>query len=128
MYELLSQTHKGLAMLSVLLTLGWVSIVLTAPRIAGELGRPRKLVYTGAMAMTGLTGLSGLVLVVVAQGTWLKLIFPWLGLIAVAGHGFSGTSSRRALVAGSKMPALVAASLQLLFLITAYGLMTLKPF
>lgn len=55
-------------------------------------------------------------------------VFPWLGLAAVAGHGIAGVRSRKALTAGAKTSALVAAACQIVLLVAAYGLMTVKPF
>lgn len=125
MYHVFNHAHQGLAMLSVLLTIGWAAVVLFAPRVP-DLGRVQRLVYVGAMASTGLAGLSGLVLVALESG-WLTMLFPWLGLAAVAGHGICGKRSRKALVAQSRVPALALVALQLLLLIAAYGLMTVKP-
>ena len=128
MYELFNHAHKGLAMLSVLLTIGWAGVVLFAPRAAAGLVRTQRMVYVGAMASTGLTGVSGLVIVALALGAWLVMLFPWLGVLAVVGHGIAGVRSRKALVAGNRAGALVAVVLQILFLVAAYGLMTVKPF
>ncbi|HJE28464.1 MAG TPA: hypothetical protein K8U95_04660 [Pseudomonas nitrititolerans] len=128
MYELFNHGHQGLAMLSLLLTLGWAAVVLFAPRPSAGLGGMQRLFYIGAMAVTGLAGVSGLVLVALAMGAWLALLFPWLGLVAVAGHGFAGVRSRKALVAGNKATAVVAVVVQILLLVGAYGLMTVKPF
>lgn len=128
MYELFNHAHKGLAMLSVLLTMGWAGVALTASRAVAGLGRPYRLVYAGAMVTTGLVGLSGLVLVAAGKGIWLSQAFPWLGLAAIVGHGIAGARSRRALLAGERVPAVAAGALQLLLLVAAYGLMTLKPF
>jgi len=128
MYELFNHGHKGLAMLALLLTLGWAAVALFTPHAAVGLGRMQRLLYIGAMAVTGLAGVSGLVLVALAMGAWLALLFPWLGLVAVAGHGFAGVRSRKALVADNKSTAVVAVVLQILLLVAAYGLMTVKPF
>ncbi|WP_312477752.1 hypothetical protein [Stutzerimonas nitrititolerans] len=128
MYELFNHGHQGLAMLSLLLTLGWATVVLFAPRPSAGLGGVQRLFYIGAMAVTGLAGVSGLVLVALAMGAWLALLFPWLGLVAVAGHGFAGVRSRKALVAGNKSTAVVAVVVQILLLVAAYGLMSVKPF
>src|SRR5690606_1761170 len=128
MYEMFNHGHQGLALLSLLLTLGWAAVVLFAPRPTANLVGMQRLFYIGAMAATGLAGVSGLVLVALAMGTWLALLFPWLGLVAVAAHGFAGVRSRKALVAGNKGMAVVAVVVQILLLVAAYGLMTVKPF
>ncbi len=115
-------------MLARLRTLGGAAVVRCAPRPSAGLGGVQRLFYIGAMAGTGLAGVSGLVLVALAMGAWLALLFPWLGLVAVAGHGFAGVRSRKALVAGNKATAVVAVVVQILLLVAAYGLMTVKPF
>jgi len=127
MYKLFNHGHQGLAMLSLLLTIGWAVVVLLAPRVTAALGRTQRLFYIGAMVATGLAGVSGLVLVLL-QSSWMALLFPWLGLVAVAGHGFAGARSRKALLAGKKPVAIAAVVVQILLLIAAYGLMTVKPF
>lgn len=128
MYKLFNHGHQGLALLSLLLTIGWAVVVLFTPRITAALGRTQRLFYIGSMAATGLAGVTGLVLVALATGSWLALLFPWLGLVAVAGHGFAGVRSRKALLAGNKTVAVVAVVVQILLLVAAYGLMTVKPF
>jgi len=124
MYTMFNHSHQGLALLSLLLTIGWAVMVMIAPRTTTTLGRTQRLFYIGAMAATGLAGLTGLALV----GAWMTLLFPWLGLVAVAGHGFAGVRSRKALVAGNKGTAVVAVVVQILLLVATYGLMTVKPF
>lgn len=126
MYNIFNEAHRGLAILSLLLTLGWAGLLLAARQPMAELARPHRLVYAGAMASTGLVGITGIV--VTAMGPWMATLFPWLGLVAVAGHGVAGARSRRALVAGDRTSALVAAGVQIVLLAAAYGLMTVKPF
>jgi len=128
MYELVNQSHKGFAILSLLLSFGWLGLVLSAPRTAAPIRRGAKLAYIGAMASTGLVGLSGLALAGLASGAWLKVWFPWLGLVAVVAHGICGVQSRKALVTGDWIRARIAVTLQVSLLIAAYGLMTVKPF
>jgi tryptophan synthase alpha subunit len=127
MYEILNEAHKGLAMLSVVLTLCWTFVVLVASRTSSlELAGLRRLTYVGAAASTGLVGVTGLI--VMAMGSWLAMVFPWVGLVAVAGHGVAGARSRKALMAGNKGIAIGSAILQIVLLVLAYGLMTIKPF
>ncbi len=125
MYPILSEAHRGLAMLAPLLTAGWAAIVLISDP-AQALGPGRRAVYLGAMISTGLVGVTGLV--IVALGPYLTMIFPWLGLALVAAHGMAGARSRRAFMAGAKSRAVVAAGLAVLALLVAYGLMVAKPF
>ena len=56
------------------------------------------------------------------------MAFPWIGLVAVAGHGFAGARSRRFLAAARQGAATAAAALQVVLLLVAYGVMTTKPF
>jgi hypothetical protein len=127
MYEILSGAHKGLAMLSVILTLCWTFVVLAASRTGPlKLARLHRLAYVGAMASTGLVAITGLA--VMAAGSWLATAFPWAGLVAVAGHGIAGARSRSALVAGNGGAAIGATIFQIALLFVAYGLMTVKPF
>ena len=128
MYTAFNHGHQGLALLSLLLTIAWAGAVLFAPRVNAALGRTQRLFYVGAMAATGLAGVTGLALVMLGQGAWLTLLFPWLGLVAVIGHGIAGVRSRKALMAGNKTLATVAVVVQILLLVAAYGLMTVKPF
>lgn len=127
MYTMFNHSHQGLALLSLLLTLGWAGVVMFAPQGLGGLGGVRRLCYVGAMALTGLVGVTGLLLMLV-NSAWMSLLFPWLGLAAVVVHGFAGVRSRKALLAGNKGTAVVAVIVQILLLVAAYGLMTVKPF
>ena len=56
------------------------------------------------------------------------MAFPWIGLIAVAGHGFAGARSRRYLATGDARAAIAAVGLQVVLLLVAYAVMTAKPF
>lgn len=126
MYAALFGAHHGFAMLGVLLTLAWAAL---APLPAGSpLARPlfRRTAYIGAMATTGLSGITGLVLIWL--GGWLTFVFPWLGLAGVALHGVAGVRSRKALAAGAKRELLAALTVQILTLLVIYWLMMEKPF
>ena len=127
MYTMFNHSHQGLALLSLLLTIGWAGVVMFAPQGLGTLGGARRLCYIGAMALTGLAGVSGLMLMLL-NGVWMTLLFPWLGLLAVVIHGIAGVRSRKALLAGNKGTAVVAVVVQILLLVATYGLMTVKPF
>jgi len=123
MYALLLGTHVGLAVLALLLTLVWAALVVAAK--AGP-GRSSRLVYVGAIASTGLVGLTGVVLAF--AGGFATMAFPWIGLVAVAVHGVAGARSRRFVAADRKGAAIAAAALQVVLLLVAYGVMTAKPF
>ena len=123
MYAFLLMAHVGLAVLALLLTLGWAAFVVAAS--AGP-SRSSRLVYIGAMASTGLTGVTGVILAF--AGAFATMAFPWIGLVAVAGHGFAGVRSRRYLAGDRNGAAIGAAALQAALLLVAYGVMTTKPF
>ena len=123
MYALLVKGHVGLAVLALLFTLGWAALVVAAT--AGP-RRSSRLVYIGAMASTGLAGVTGVILAF--AGGFATMAFPWIGLVAVAGHGFAGARSRRYLGVDRKGAAIGAAVLQLVLLLVAYGVMTAKHF
>jgi len=123
MYLMLVKGHVGLAVLALALTLAWAAIVVAAK--AGP-GRSSRLIYIGAMASTGLVGVTGVIAAV--AGGFVTMAFPWIGLVAVVGHGFAGARSRRSLAADRKGAAIGAAALQVVLLLVAYGVMTAKLF
>ena len=123
MYAMLLKSHAGLAGLALLLTLGWAAFVIVAKASSG---RSSRLVYIGAIASTGLVGLTGIILAF--AGGFATSAFPWVGLVAVAGHGVAGARSRRFLAADRKGAAIAVAALQVVLLLVAYGVMTAKPF
>ena len=123
MYALLVKGHVGLAVLALVLTLGWGAIVVATT--AGP-GRSSRLIYVGAMASTGLAGVTGVILAF--AGGFVTMAFPWIGLVVVAGHGFAGARSRRYLAADRRPAAIAAAALQAALLLVAYGVMTAKLF
>jgi len=123
MYAILLNAHIGLAVLALLLTLGWAAIVVAAS--AGP-GRSSRLVYIGAMASTGLVGVTGVI--AAFAGGFAAMAFPWIGLVAVVGHALAGVRSRRFLAADRKGAAIGAAALQVVLLLVAYAAMTARPF
>jgi succinate dehydrogenase hydrophobic anchor subunit len=123
MYALLLKAHVGLAVLALLLTLGWAAFIVAASAGAGRWSR---LTYIGAMASTGVVGVTGVI--AAFAGGFAAMAFPWIGLVAVAGHGFAGMRSRRYLAADRERSALGAAALQVALLVVAYGVMTAKHF
>jgi len=126
MYTAFSEAHRGLAMLACLTTVLWAALALVPTlnhRPAPRLWRP---FYIAAMATTGLSGITGLV--IVFMGNWLTFVFPWLGLVAVALHGVAGVRGRKALAIGAGGPLATAVTIQIVTLIVIYGLMTVKPF
>ena len=92
MYAILLKAHVGLAVLALALTLGWAAIVAATTAAPG---RSSRLVYIGAMASTGLVGVTGLI--AAFAGGFATMAFPWIGLVAVVGHAVAGARSRRSL-------------------------------
>ena len=126
MYIALSAAHRGFAILGCLTTVVWAALALLPTlrnRPAPGLWRPT---YIAAMATTGLSGVTGLVLM--WMGNWLTFVFPWLGLAAIALHGVAGVRGRKALAIGAAGPLAIAVTVQIVTLIVIYGLMTVKPF
>jgi hypothetical protein len=123
MYVILLSAHVGLAVLALLLTLGWASFVVAATAAPG---RSSRLVYIGAMASTGLVGVTGVI--AAFAGGFATMAFPWIGLVAIIGHGVAGVRSRRDLAENRRGAAIAAAGLQVVLLLVAYGVMTAKLF
>lgn len=124
MLQMFEGAHKGFAYLSLLLSVAWIVVVLTANPAAG-VPRPARIVYAAGMASTGLLALAGLWLVF--AGGWLGVAFPWIGFIAVALYAFVGAISRRALAAGRKAEALTGSVVMLIVLLFGYAFMVWKP-
>jgi len=124
MLDFFDGAHKGLAYLSLLLSLAWIAVVLTANPATG-VTRPARIVYAAGMASTGLLAIAGLALLVV--GPWLGTAFPWIGLIVVALYAFVGAISRRSLQAGNKTEAATGSVVMLILLVFGYGMMVWKP-
>jgi hypothetical protein len=126
MYTAFYEAHRGFAMLGCLATIVWALLALI-PTLRGQ-AAPRlwKPTYIAAMATTGLSGVTGLV--VLWMGNWLTFVFPWLGLVAVALHGVAGVRGRKALAVGASGRLATALIVQIVTLIAIYGLMTVKPF
>lgn len=124
MLDVVGEAHKGLAYLSLLLSLAWIAVVLTA-NPASKPTPAARIVYAACMASTGLLALAGLWLVYV--GGWLGTAFPWIGFIVVAFYSFVGAISRRALAGGRKTEALTGSAVMLALLLFAYAIMVMKP-
>ena len=71
MYAMLLNAHVGLAVLALVLTLGWAAVVVAT---TGAPGRLSRTVYIGAMASTGLAGVTGVVLAL--AGGFATMAFP----------------------------------------------------
>ena len=126
MYQAFYEAHRGFAMLGCLTTLLWAALALIPTLRQQTPSRLWKPTYVAAMATTGLSGVTGLV--ILWLGNWLTFVCPWLGLVAVALHGVAGVRGRKALALGAGGPLAVALLVQIVTLIAIYGLMTVKPF
>ncbi|MCE7029816.1 hypothetical protein [Jiella avicenniae] len=128
MYEILVKAHGGLALLALLLSIGWTGVALTAPSGAvSAVGGMRKLVYVAAVALTSLVGLLGLVLLAMMPD-WAGQAFTWVGLAVLVAYPILGARSRRAYAAGEKTTAIGLSVAMLALVVLAYGVMVAKPF
>ncbi|NDW07206.1 hypothetical protein [Jiella pacifica] len=128
MYETLVKAHGGLAMLALLLSIGWTGVALTAPSGAvSAVGGMRKAVYVGAVALTSLVGVLGLVLVAMMP-EWMGQVFTWVGLAVLVGYPILGAKSRRAYAAGEKTTAIGLSVAMLALVVFVYWVMVAKPF
>lgn len=125
-YIYLIQLHKGVSMLALVLTLGWMFVVSAAPNRPQSLEGARRLIYIGAAVATGLVGLGGLILTM--AGPWVSAVFPWVGMAAVIVHIIVGTRARNALSIGNRTRARLLARVQIAALAAGYGFMVTKPF
>ena len=85
-----------------------------------------RISYILAMAGIGLSGIFGLI--TTFAGGWSGMLFPWIGLVGVAAHGFLGVKAKKALYAMNTGSALKLAVVQVVILIVVIGLMSAKPF
>ncbi|MCG5242310.1 hypothetical protein [Azospirillum doebereinerae] len=124
MYDVAMMLHRLTAVLAILGTLVWAFGALrgAAPGLTAR----RKGLYVAAMASTGIAGLTGLA--VTFAGPWASMLFPYLGLAAVAGHGVAGGMAKRAVIAGSRKTVAGAVAIQVVMLLVASYLMAVKPF
>lgn len=128
MYETLVKAHGGLAILALLLSLGWTGVALAGPSGAvARVGGLRKAVYIGAVAITSLVGLLGLVLVGF-NPDWAGQVFTWVGIAVLVAYPILGAKSRRAHAGGEKAAAIGLSVAMLAILAITYWLMLAKPF
>ncbi|MGB8600781.1 MAG: hypothetical protein WCD42_01150 [Rhizomicrobium sp.] len=116
--------HGWVAILSFVTTVAWAALVMLGTNRLGGLQRWHKVFFISAMATTGIVGISGVFLL----QPWLVMVFPYLGFMAVAAHGFAGSFAKRALLAGRRGRASSAALCQVLLLVGIDYLMWTKPF
>lgn len=128
MYETLVKAHGGLALLALLLSLGWTGVTLTAPSgIVSAVSGMRKGVYVGAVALTSLVGLLGVVLLAMMPD-WAGQAFTWVGLVVLVAYPILGARSRRAYAGGDKGMAIGLSLAMLAILVFTYWVMVAKPF
>ncbi|MAU94673.1 MAG: hypothetical protein CMP81_02115 [Fulvimarina sp.] len=128
MYETLVKAHGGLALLALLLSLGWTGVALTAPSGAvSAVSGMRKGVYVGAVALTSLVGLLGVVLLAMMPD-WAGQAFTWVGLVVLVAYPILGARSRRAYAGGDKGQAIGLSLAMLAILVFTYWVMVAKPF
>ncbi|WAP70270.1 hypothetical protein [Jiella pelagia] len=128
MYETLVKAHGGLALLALLLSLGWTGVTLTAPSgVVSAVSGMRKGVYVGAVALTSLVGLLGVVLLAMMPD-WAGQAFTWVGLVVLVAYPILGARSRRAYAGGDKGQAIGLSLAMLAVLVFTYWVMVAKPF
>lgn len=126
MYDVAMMLHRLTAVLSILGTLAWAVWALRGTGMAYGMTAGRKKLYIAAMATTGIAGVTGIAVTVF--GPWMQMLFPYLGLAAVAGHGVAGGMAKRALAAGRRPTVAGAVAVQVVLLLAASYLMAVKPF
>ena len=128
MYELLVKAHGGLALLALLLSIFWVGVAMSAPSGAvTTVSGMRKGVYVGAVALTSLVGVLGVVLLAMMP-SWAGQAFTWVGLVVLVAYPILGAKSRRAYASGQKGTAIGLSVAMLALVVIVYGLMVAKPF
>lgn len=123
MHEMLNGLHSLFAVLGLVTTIAWGALALTRNR-PGALGGATRGLYVGAMATTGLSGITGLV--VTFLGPWVTMAFPWIGLVIVGIHGFAGKRAKQSVMTGGRPVVLIV--LQVAVLLAAGFIMAKKPF
>lgn len=124
MYQVMANVHGWVAILSFVTTVAWAALVMLGAKRTGGLLRWQKVSFISAMATTGMAGISGVFLL----QSWLVMLFPYLGFVAVVAHGVAGSFAKRALVTGRKQRASSAALCQVMLLVGISYLMWAKPF
>ncbi|CAO3439143.1 hypothetical protein [Azospirillum argentinense] len=125
MYAFFAHLHSAASLLSLAATLAWGWAAMNHSAGAGMTGR-RKGLYVAAMATTGFAGLTGLA--ITFAGPWSQMLFPYVGVAAVAGHGMAGKAVKGALMRGGRGITAFGVSLQAAILLAAAGIMATKPF
>ncbi|MFU7416663.1 hypothetical protein [Ectopseudomonas oleovorans] len=94
MYIAIKHSHLLTATLSIFLTGVWTVLAWNGSRsTSGGLGGHAKMTYIAHRIVSGLAGLTGLVVTVV--GPWQAMLFPYIGLAAFAVHGIAANISKK---------------------------------
>lgn len=122
----LAGLHALVSYIGFFATLYWAGAILFG---AGDVTRFAKHYRMGSMLAMAFVGLSGVIgLIVTFTNGWAGMLFPWIGLVGVALHGFLGVRAKKALYAMNTGTALKLAVVQVVILIVVTGLMSAKPF
>lgn len=113
--HLLVAAHHSLSIMSMLASLLWAIIVFAAPRRAIGLRKVGRLVYFGAIAVTGLYGASGLIVLAARMRLGLGILLACVVIV----YGFAGSVGRLALAAGRKVLAVRVTMFQLVLIAAA---------
>jgi hypothetical protein len=95
LYLALKHSHSLSAALALLITLVWTALAWNSAKPGSAAVGLRKAVYIANRAITGIAGITGLLITFV--GPWREFIFPYVGLAAFVVHGLFAAASKRAL-------------------------------
>lgn len=94
-YLALKHSHSLTAVLALLITLAWAAVAWNSAKPGSTLLGLRKAIYIANRAITGIAGITGLLITFV--GPWREFVFPYIGLAAFVAHGLFAAASKRAL-------------------------------
>ncbi|MDE1555842.1 MULTISPECIES: hypothetical protein [Comamonas] len=121
MYTALKHSHMLLAVLTLLLAVGFAALAWQATP-----ARKSALVYVCTRIFGGLAALTGLAITFV--GPWQQMMYPYIGLILYVVHGLAIGFAKRADSPAKLGQRRGLLAVQLLALLALTGLMGAKPF
>ena len=121
MYTALKHSHMLLAVLTLLLAVGFAALAWQATP-----ARKSALVYVCTRIFGGLAALTGLAITFV--GPWQQMMYPYIGLILYVVHGVCCGVAKRLLTAPNPSTRRLVLVLQLVFLLATAAIMGAKPF
>lgn len=121
MYTALKHSHMLLAVLTLLLAVGFAALAWQATP-----ARKSALVYVCTRIFGGLAALTGLAITFV--GPWQQMMYPYIGLVLFVVHGLSAGFAKRTSAVEQLTLRRGLLALQLLILVALCALMAIKPF